>query len=173
MARPTVDHDLSPGPRGPASRLKPPSGVRHSGRLTAGNRCGMRMLSAVVRKTHDHDLLRFFILVSVEWLPVERRLTVSKMDAGRGDLCKICDSGQPESVRHLWMCTCPALAAARDGAVQDGVRVLQDAGVRVRCGSSVHVLGLQFGLISRAVGILSTCPGNLVAQDSGKTEIAL
>jgi ribonuclease HI len=119
-------------PRDPApvDRLAPPPNVKHSQRLGAGNPRGLRALAVAVQKARDPGLLRFLLLVSAEWLPVERRLMVSRVDAGRGEGCKLC-GGSRESVRHVYACTHPAVVVVRDHAVEECVQILVDAGVVV------------------------------------------
>jgi len=119
-----------PGCAYPAGLAPPDPTVRHSSRLVWANGSGVMSMCKEVQRTHDPFLLRFWSLLVAEWLPVERRLAVSRRDGGRGDLCRLCGTG-PETVRHLFGCLCPALRSCRREAVTGCSALLRGAGVRV------------------------------------------
>ena len=60
------------------------------GRLVRAARDPVLTLLKTIVRTRDPKLVRFVLLSSSEWLPTERRLTVSRRDHGRGEACKLC-----------------------------------------------------------------------------------
>ena len=102
----------------------------HTRRLAWGSRYALLSMCRVVHRLRSAKARLFFAMVVTEYLPTERRLTVKGAGGGRGDCCKLCGRYR-DSVRHVYVCDCPALRAYRRSLVRRCVRILKKSGVQV------------------------------------------
>ena len=116
------------------AELNPLEGCEgHVRRLALSSRWALQSMCKVVHKLRDARVRKFFALAAAEYLPTERRLYVAKADGGRGDVCKLCWRFR-ESLRHVYVCDCPALRAGRRALVHRCVDMLRAAGTPVVSG---------------------------------------